>query len=202
MYWDRVAGLYDLFESVYNGKVFHGLGRRVAEEIGEQDLVLECACGTGEITRFLAPRCRKLVASDYSSNMLEKAAEKCRQYSNTMFRRADIMQLNCRDHAFDTVVAGNVIHLLDDPYTALEELCRVCKPGGKIIIPTYINITEGKPKWMIWILEKTGINFQRQFDFDSYVRFFAEAGYTNVRFDIVDGRMPCAVAVIIKEENR
>lgn len=201
MYWDKVAGLYDLFESVYNGKVFHGLGRRVAEEINENDLVLECACGTGEITRFLAPRCRKLIATDFSPNMLEKAEKKCRQFPNTMFRRANIMQLHCRDNAFDTVVAGNVIHLLNDPYAALEELYRVCKPRGKIIIPTYINMAEGKKKWIIRIIERTGAVFQRQFDLESYKQFFEDAGYSNVSFYVVEGRMPCAVAVITKEEN-
>lgn len=36
-------------------------------------------------------------------------------------------------------VAANVIHLLDDPYKAIAELDRVCKRGGKIIIPTYLN---------------------------------------------------------------
>ena len=43
------------------------------------------------------------------------------------------------DGQFDKVIAANVIHLLDEPFKALAELDRVCKPGGQIIIPTYIN---------------------------------------------------------------
>ena len=34
MFWDKVSGVYDLFETLYNGKVYRGLGERVAEEIG------------------------------------------------------------------------------------------------------------------------------------------------------------------------
>ena len=52
-------------------------------------------------------------------------------------------RLKCQDDRFDKVVAGNVIHLLSDPHAAVKELERVCKPGGKIIIPTYINASEG-----------------------------------------------------------
>ena len=33
MFWDKVSGLYDFFETVYNGKVYQGLGKRVAKEI-------------------------------------------------------------------------------------------------------------------------------------------------------------------------
>ncbi len=41
MFWDNVSGLYDLFETIYNGKVYRGLGRKVAEEIAPDDVVLE-----------------------------------------------------------------------------------------------------------------------------------------------------------------
>lgn len=45
MFWDRISGLYDFFETAYNGNVYRGLGERVAAEIGPNDTVLECACG-------------------------------------------------------------------------------------------------------------------------------------------------------------
>lgn len=74
MFWDRVSGFYDFFETVYNRKAYRGLGGRVAEEIDKNDIVLECACGTGAITRFLAPRCRKRMATDFSRGMLKHCA--------------------------------------------------------------------------------------------------------------------------------
>ena len=107
-------------------------------------------------------------------------------------------RLKCRDNKFDKVVAGNVIHLLEDPCSALKELERVCKTGGKIIIPTYINASEGVNKKAVRLLELMGANFKRQFDIDSYRKFFEDAGYGDVRYHIVDGRMPCAIAVITK----
>ncbi len=199
MFWDNVSGLYDLFETIYNGKVYRGLGRKVAEEIAPDDVVLECACGTGAISRTIAPKCRKLIATDFSVGMLRQAARNCRACDNVRVRRADMTHLKCRDNRFDKVVAGNVIHLLDDPCAALKELERVCKPGGKIIVPTYINASAGVNRMAVRLLEMAGANFKRQYDLQSYRQFFADAGYEDVSYFVVDGRMPCAVAVITKE---
>ena len=199
MFWDKVSDVYDLFETVYNGKVYQGLGKKVAEIIGQNDIVLECACGTGAISKYIAPRCRQLIATDFSEGMLKQTAKKCRKYSNIKLRRADMTHLKCRDNRFDKVVAGNVIHLLEEPYAAIKELERVCKAGGKIIIPTYINASVGVNKKAVRLLELAGANFKRQFDINSYKMFFENAGYKNVDYFIVDGRMPCAVAVITKQ---
>lgn len=199
MFWDQVSGLYDFFETVYNGKVYRGLGERVAAEIGLNDTVLECACGTGAISRYIAPKCKKLIATDFSVGMLRQAQKNCRNYSNVKIRRADMTHIKCRDNRFDVVVAGNVIHLLEDPFAAVKELERVCRPGGKIIVPTYINASAGVNKKAVQLLTLAGANFKRQFDMDSYRKFFEDAGYENVTYDIVSGRMPCAVAMITKQ---
>lgn len=106
--------------------------------------------------------------------------------------------LKCRDNRFDVVVAGNVIHLLEDPHAAIKELERVCKPDGKIIIPTYINASAGVNKMAVKLLGFAGANFKRQFDMDSYRTFFEDAGYENVTYDLVSGKMPCAIAIIPK----
>ena len=199
MFWDKVSGLYDFFETVYNGKVYQGLGKRVAEEIEQNDIVLECACGTGAISKYIAPKCRLLIATDFSRGMLKQASKNCRKYNNIKIKRADMTQIKCGDGRFDKVVAGNVIHLLEDPCAALKELERVCKTGGKIIIPTYINMSSEVNQKAVHLLELIGANFKRQFDIDSYKQFFEDAGYKDVDYFIVHGRMPCAAAVITKK---
>ena len=108
------------------------------------------------------------------------------------------MHLKCKDERFDKVIAGNVIHLLDEPELALKELLRVCKTGGKVIIPTYINIEDPLSSKTAVVLNKIGADFKRQFDYYSYTRFFTDAGYTNVEYKVAEGRMPCAIAIIKK----
>ena len=198
MFWDKISPLYDLFEKIYNGKVYSGTGAKVAEFIEPSDTVLECACGTGAISVSIAPKCRRLIATDFSAGMLRKAARKCRKFENVVFRKADITHLKCKDGRFDKVVAGNVIHLLPNPEQALHELERVVKPGGKIIIPTYINMSKGTGTAAVKFITLLGADFKRQFDFESYKQFFADMGYANVEYHVVDGRMPCAIAVITK----
>ena len=199
MFWSKIAFVYDLFENVYNRKVYRNTGRYVAAEINADDRVLECACGTGAISVHIAPVCTSLTATDMADGMLRQTSKKTRKFKNVKVRRADMTSLKCKDSYFDKVVAGNVIHLLDDPEAAVRELVRVCKPGGKIIIPTYINFTrKGKTSLAVKFIHAIGADFKRQFDLDSYKKFFSDAGYENVSFHVVEGRMPCAVAVITK----
>ncbi len=201
MIWDSVSGIYDFTETIYNGKVYQGLGKIVAAQIQQDDLVLECACGTGAISKYIAPRCRHLTATDFSRGMLRQTAKNCQRYGNITIRRADLTRLKCRDNKYDKVVAGNVIHLLDKPYDAVKELERVCKTGGKIIIPTYINADSGVNQLAVRLLELGGVPFKRQFDMDSYRKFFEEAGYKQVEYRVIEGRMPCAVAMITKRKG-
>lgn len=199
MFWDKVSGLYDFFENVYNGKVYKELGLATASFVSEGDSVLECACGTGKISYSLAQKCASLIATDFSDGMLRQARKRCAKLQNVEFRSADIMHLEFADAYFDSVVAGNVIHLLDDPQGAIRELERVCKPGGKIIIPTYVNIADnGKPNFGARFLQKLGLDFKKHFSLDTYKQFFVSLGYENVEYKLVEGKMPCAIAVVRK----
>ena len=83
---------------------------------------------------------------------------------------------------------------------ALHELERVVKPGGRIIIPTYINMSKGTGTAAVKFITLLGADFKRQFDLASYKKFYADMGYANVEYHVVDGRMPCAIAVITKKE--
>ena len=95
--------------------------------------MLDCACSSGLLTGAIAKRCRSLVATDFSANMLKRAKKKYGALPNVTFRQADILHLDEPDGQFDVVIAANVIHLLDEPYKALAELDRVCRSGGTII---------------------------------------------------------------------
>lgn len=197
-YWDNIAGVYDAVEKLFNGRCYDNLGKRVAEEMSEDDYVLECACGTGAITASLAKKCRKVRATDLSTKMMRKAEKNCRGAKNVRFCKANIMELKCGDEVFDNVVAGNVIHLLDEPKRAIDELVRVCKRGGKVIIPTYVNISNRFGRFSAKVFELAGVRFTKEFDMDSYRQFFAECGYGDAEFDLVEGRVPCAIAIITK----
>ena len=199
MYWNFVARFYDLFENLTNRKVYNSLAFFVASKIRKEDVVLECACGTGVITQLIADRCNRIIATDFSQEMLNITKKKCAEYSNVSVEYADICNLPYRDKTFDKVIAANVIHLLDNPYIAVKQLDRVCKSGGQIIIPTYINKNDNKPSLMSKILDRSGANFKRQFDYEEYQKFFKDLGYEDIEFELIKGNMPCAIALISKK---
>ena len=98
--------------------------------------------------------------------MLKKTVTKLQQFNNVEIKSLDMTQIDYSDNSFDKVVAGNVIHLLDNPIAVISELVRVCKPNGKVVIPTYINIYDnGKESFLVKIFEKAGANFKKQFIF-------------------------------------
>ena len=199
MFWDNVAGVYDVFVNVINRKTHQKLRRIVSALIEPDDTVLECACGTGLLSAVIAPKCRQLTATDFSEKMLKKAEKNCRSFRNITYAQADITALSFADGSFDKVVAGNVIHLLDNPVTALRELNRVCKDGGMLIIPTYMNKDDkGKTSGFAGAVGKAGADFKRQFTVESYRQFFLDAGYPDVKVFLADGRIPCAAAVMRK----
>lgn len=192
MFWSRIAGVYDLIENTYNGKANARTTDYVASLMSGDDRVLECACGTGMFSVKIAPRVKELVATDFAEGMLKKAAAKCRKLDNVIVEPGDITSLKYEDASFDKAVAANVIHLLDDPSKAIAELKRVVKPGGTIIIPTYIHFGASAAAGLF---NKAGAGFKRHFDAETYKEFFKEMGIDNVTFHICEGRMACDVAV-------
>ena len=202
MFWDRVAWVQDEFANGINRRANRAMGAAVAAHIGPEDEVLECACGTGLLTGVIAARCRALTATDFSEKMLAQAERKYANCRNVRFVQADITRLGYPDGRFDAVVAANVIHLLDEPLQALRELDRVCRPGGRLIIPTYMNRTDkGTTNRVSGVIGRAGADFKREFTLESYQAFFAAAGYTDARYTLCEGRIPCAVAVLQKREE-
>lgn len=201
MFWDNVAGVYDLFVNIVNRKTHRKLKQIVADLIEPGDEVLECACGTGMLSAVIAEKCSHLTATDFSEKMLKKAQKNCACLRNITFRFSDITALDFPDQRFDKVVAGNVIHLLDEPMKALHELDRVCKPNGMLIIPTYMNKKEkGQTGGFVGVVGKVGADFKRQFTVESYKQFFVDTGHADIQVMLADGRIPCAVAVMKKME--
>ena len=79
----------------------------------------------------------------------------------------------------------------------VSELDRVCRRGGLLIIPTYMNRTEkSEAGTFVSAVGKAGADFKRQFPPDSYRAFFLQNGYSDVTITLAEGRIPCAVAVM------
>ena len=200
MIWDRVAPLYDLAVNALNRRVYDGTGAVVVRLICPGDAVLECACGTGAIASAIAPACAHVVATDFSEGMLKQARKKLARFPHVVVEQADITDLHYADDSFDAVVAGNVIHLLPEPGDALKELKRVTRPGGTIIVPTYMIPKKRAHTMFLRVISRFGVHFQEHFDPASYRAFFERMGCVGVTYRVVRGRIPCVIASFTNDQ--
>ena len=180
--------------------MYDGTGAAVARLIRPGDTVLECACGTGAITAAIAPTCASVIATDYSEGMLKQARKKLARFPHVVVEQADITDLHYADHSFDAVVAGNVIHLLPEPGDALKELKRVTRPGGTIIVPTYVIPKKRAHTMFLSVISRFGVHFQEHFNPASYRAFFERMGCTGVTYRVVRGRIPCVIASFTNDQ--
>ena len=199
-FWDRVAGLYDLAEWT-NREVNASARKRVGELIPAGARVLDCAAGTGEFSLAAAKRAGSVLCTDLSLPMLDKARKKASRkgLTNISFAQRDITALPDPDGAFDAVIAGNVLHLLDDPEPAVRELWRVTAPGGRLILPTYLQGKVGAAYGaMIKIYQGVGFHYEHAFTAETYREFLERLGLGPVEVEVVDGHVAEGIAVLEK----
>lgn len=94
---------------------------------------LDIGCGTGEFSRLLAKRVERVVAIDLSSNMIEVAKQRSRQFSNIDFQVADVLQWEPTAEQFDVIVSIATLHHLPVE-SLLPNLKAILKPGGRLVI--------------------------------------------------------------------
>lgn len=134
----RLSGTYDRFF----GPVFEQ-GRQVAiEKMGCQagDRVLEVGVGTGlSLTQYAEGV--EVVGIDVSPDMLEHARERLsdEQRSRITLTEMDAQAVDYPDDSFDKVVAMYVVSVAPDPKKVVDEMKRVCKPGGELFIVNHFS---------------------------------------------------------------
>ena len=114
------------------------LARRLVVREGMR--VLEVACGTGIVTRFLRERLpagSRLVATDLSEPMLSFARQKAGSANNVEWKQADALALPFADASFDAVVCQFGLMFVPDKVAALREAHRVLTPGGQLLFNTW-----------------------------------------------------------------
>ena len=137
---DFVERVYEKLASVYDlvfGPTLHP-GR--LEAIRHMDIqpgksVLEVGVGTG-INLPLYPSGCEITGIDLSTSMLEKAQERIidKGLRNCRVASMDAAAMDFADESFDIVYAPYLISVVPDPVRVAQEMRRVCRTGGRIVI--------------------------------------------------------------------
>jgi SAM-dependent methyltransferase len=108
-------------------------------EIKEGETVLDLGCGAG-FDCFLAAKkvgsSGKVIGVDITPEMIEKAQKSAKKHSikNVEFRLGDMENLPVKDDSIDVVISNCVINLVPDKKKVFEEIYRVLKKSGRMII--------------------------------------------------------------------
>lgn len=102
---------------------------------------LDGGCGTGVCSLALADLAREVVAVDLSRGSLLTAASLSRSCarSNIHICQGSLLDLPLASRSFDLVFSWGVIHHTVDPIRALDELVRVLRPGGTLVLAVYLK---------------------------------------------------------------
>ena len=99
--------------------------------------VLELGCGTGLFTESLLEISTKVIATDFSDEMISLAKQKRGNLKNVEFQKANVLDLDFQGDSFDTVFMANLIHVIGNSEKVIQESNRVLKNEGQLIITSF-----------------------------------------------------------------
>jgi phosphatidylethanolamine/phosphatidyl-N-methylethanolamine N-methyltransferase len=142
---NKIERVYTSYAGFYDrifGKVFHEGRESVIRNLDVQpdEHILEVGVGTG-LALPMYPRHCRIVGIDFSEGMLAKAKEKAEAHrlDHVQLHRMDAGAMEFQDDSFDTVVAAYVVTAVPDYRKVVNEMIRVCRPGGRIIMLNHFS---------------------------------------------------------------
>jgi len=145
--YDSIKKIYAAYSNVYDRIFSRFFFPRIERAINDMDIrpgdrILDVGVGTG-LSFQVFPRDCKVVGIDLSHDMLRKAKEKIETegYDNIKVMAMDAMDLSFDDDAFDKVFISHVVSVVPDPYKVMDEVKRVCKKDGQVVIVNHFKST-------------------------------------------------------------
>ena len=138
--FSKVAANYDRTNTILSLGIHHLWRDKLVKKSGAKagDQILDCATGTGDLAiafkKAVGPS-GTVIGTDFNEAMLSTAPFKAKAKNlDIKFEIADVTQLPYADQKFDICSISFGIRNVNDPVKALQEMGRVCKPGGQVIV--------------------------------------------------------------------
>ena len=141
-YEDSPFPNYDNFDSKDSlaKKAKEGLfARLLAEQIPAGARIIECGCGTGQLSNFLAIGNREVIGADLCLNSLKlgQGFARRQEIDKVRFIQMNLFRPPFKPNSFHLVISNGVLHHTSDPRGGFDSIARLVKPGGYILIGLY-----------------------------------------------------------------
>lgn len=151
---EHIEKVYDNYSPLYDriyGKVFQS-GREMAPamlNLFPGCKLLEVGLGTG-LSLPLLPRDIEITGIDLSQKMLDLAKKRVAslRLSNVKLIKMDATKLDFPDNSFDRVLAAYFISTVPEPVKVVEEMKRVCRPGGYLVFLNHFHSEAPVPRFL------------------------------------------------------
>ncbi|MBF0421955.1 MAG: class I SAM-dependent methyltransferase [Magnetococcales bacterium] len=141
-------GLEEFGELVSKG---HGnsFSRGLLHAIGYNKMILECGCGTGQLSNYLQLNNNHVLGIDLSLASLALALEhkQRNQLTRSAFVQMNIFNLAIQDESFDVILSHGVLHHTHNARQAFAHIVKKLKPGGIVLVGLY-NTYARIPTWL------------------------------------------------------
>jgi SAM-dependent methyltransferase len=112
--------------------------------------VVEVGCGSGVFLPLLAlavGETGQVVGLDHAATFVQKARERSEPTRWVQVDEGDAYALPYAGQSFDAAHCDRVLMHLDDPSAALAEMCRVVRPGGRVVV--------AEPDWASIVIDSS-----------------------------------------------
>ncbi len=200
IFWDRMAKRYDRHTG-WMAVMYDEMVRRILQELGPGDRVLDIGTGTGKIPLRICHAVPHVEAVDASREMISVARDNARLRSarNVTFAVHNSYNLPFRDETFDAVIVSNLLHIVEHPADVLAEARRVLKANGKLIAPTYVGRETVRARIFSWVLKRTGHPVYTRFTSRSLRALLERSGFGVVEQALLKNIMPVSFVVARKQ---
>jgi ubiquinone/menaquinone biosynthesis C-methylase UbiE len=139
-FWGKVAKQYDNWISEAFSDQYIVNKSKLSSMIQPDDVILEIGCGAGDMAFHLAPKCKKIIGTDLSPEMISVAQNRKlkSEINNVSFQVEDSYNLSFSENSFDKVICINALQVMKEPQKAVLEGHRVLREGGEFASITYL----------------------------------------------------------------
>jgi len=108
-------------------------------------VVADIGGGTGFMSQGLASLVMQVHLVEVSQEMLAVAQSNLKEYDNIVFHLADGLSIPLPDESMDAVFANMYMHHTPEPLSAIQEMSRILRPGGRLVIT---DLDSHQSEWM------------------------------------------------------